>query len=108
MLAPEIFISGLTTTNIWISLGRLKVSRKIGKCGDFFKFWWVFIILGKHFEIFKNIFENFTKNIWAILKRDTCGNGKFFWTWRSVFDTGVVKISFPTLGQGTFSYTWLD
>jgi len=108
LLALEIFISGLTTTNIWISFGYLKVSRKIGKCGDFFKFWGVFIILGKLFETFKNIFENFLKNIWAILIRDICGYGKFFWTWHSVFDTGVVKISFPMLGQGTFPYTWLD
>ena len=50
----------------------------------------------------KNCFENFLKKIWAIFICDICGYGKFFWAWHSVFDTGVVKISFPTLGQGTF------
>ena len=87
---------------------RLKVSRKIGKCGEFFKLWGGFIILGKLLEILKKNFENFSKNIWAILIRDTCGDGKFSLIWRSVFEKGVVKISFPMLGQGTFPYTWLD
>ena len=34
--------------------GIFKVSRKIGKCGDNFKFWGVFIKLGKLYAIFKN------------------------------------------------------
>ena len=62
-------------------------------------------MLGKLYEIFKNILRISRKKIWAILICDICGHGKFFWAWHSVFDTGVVKISFPTLGQGTFSYT---
>ena len=85
MLAPEIFIPVLTTTNIRISLRYLKVSRKIGKCGDNFKFWGVFVILGEQFEIFKNSFENFSKNISAVLKRDICCDGNFFWAWHNVF-----------------------
>lgn len=61
-------------------------------------------MLGKLYEIFKNILIISGKKF-GPFSCDICGFGKFFWAWHSVFDTGVVKISFPTLGQGTFSPT---